>query len=53
MSRDRSQRKVRAWINGNTMFYQTLVCFFVSEAKPLSFSLCSQVFDGVERLGPG
>ena len=46
--RNRSQRTVRAWLNGNTMFYETIVCFYVSEAKPLCFSLCSQMFDGVE-----
>ena len=40
---------LRAWLNGNTMFYETFVCFYVSEAKPLCFSLCSQMFDGVER----
>ena len=27
--------------NGDTMFYETFVCFYVSEAKPLCFSLCS------------
>ena len=41
--------QVWAWLNGNTVFYRTFVCFYVSEAKPLCFSLCSQMFDGVER----
>ena len=40
---------VRAWLNYNAMFYKTFICFFVSEAKPLCFSLCSQMFDDVER----
>ena len=40
---------IRAWLNGNTMFYETFVCFYVSEAKLLCFSLCSKMFDGVER----
>ena len=31
------------------MFYKTLICFYVSEAKPLCFSLCSRMFDDVER----
>ena len=30
------------------MFYKTFMCFFVSEAKSLCFSLCSQMFDDVE-----
>ena len=38
----------RAWLNGNAMFYETFTCFYVSEAKPLCFSLCSQMFDDVE-----
>ena len=25
------------------------ICFYVSEAKPLCFSLCSQMFDDAER----
>ena len=28
--------------NGIEMFYETFICFYVSEAKPLCFSLCSQ-----------
>ena len=39
---------VRAWLNGNAMFYETFICFSVSEAKPLCFGLCSHVFDDVE-----
>ena len=35
----------RAWLNYNTMFYKIFICFYVSEAKPLSFSLCSRMFD--------
>ena len=31
------------------MLYETFVCFYVSEGKPLCFSLCSQMSDGVER----
>ena len=27
------------------MFYETFICFYVSEAKPLCFSLCSQIFE--------
>ena len=27
------------------MFYKIFICFYVSEAKPLSFSLCSRMFD--------
>ena len=38
----------QAWLNGNAMFYETFICFRVSEAKPLCFSLCSQMFDDVE-----
>ena len=34
---------LRAWVNGNTMLYETFVCFYVSEAKLLCFSLCSQM----------
>ena len=30
-------------------FYKTFIFFYVSEAKPLCFSLCSQMFDDVER----
>ena len=33
----------------NAMFYETFICFYVSEGKPLCFSLCSQMFDDVER----
>ena len=36
-------------LNGNAMFYKTFTYFYVSEAKPLCFSLCSQMFDDVER----
>ena len=43
--RNRSQRTVRAWL----MFYETFVCFYVSEAKHLCFSLCSQTFNVVEQ----
>ena len=39
---------VRAWLNGNAMFYETCICFYVSEAKLLCFSVCSQMFDDVE-----
>ena len=38
---------LRAWLNGIAMFYETFICFHVSEAKPLCFSLCSQIFDDV------
>ena len=38
---------VRAWLNGNTMCYETFICFYVSEANPLYFGLCSQMFDDV------
>ena len=38
---------IRVWLNGNAMFYETFICFFVSEAKPLCFGLCSQMFDDV------
>ena len=31
------------------MFNETFTCFYVSEAKLLCFSLCSQMFDDVER----
>ena len=40
---------LRAWLNGDTMLYETFVCFYVSKAKPLCFSFCSQMFDGVQR----
>ena len=40
---------VGAWVKCNAMFYETFICFYVSEAKPLCFSLCSQMFDDVER----
>ena len=40
---------LRAWLNGKSMFYETFICFYISEAKPLCFSLCSQMFDDVER----
>ena len=32
------------------MFYETFICFYVSEAKPLCFSLCSQMFDDVDDV---
>ena len=32
---DKRKRHFRAWLNGNTMFYETFVCFYVSEVKPL------------------
>ena len=41
--------RLRARLNGNAMFYETFICFHISEAKPLCFSLCSQMFDDVER----
>ena len=28
----------------NVMFYETFICFYVIEGKPLCFSLCSQMF---------
>ena len=31
------------------MFHKTFTCFYVSEKKPLCFSLCSRMFDDVER----
>ena len=40
---------LRARLDGNALFYETFVCFYVSEAKPLCFSLCSQMLDDVER----
>ena len=40
---------IRAWLNDNAMFYETFICFYVSEGKPLCFSLCSEMFDDVER----
>ena len=42
--------RLRAWLNGNGMFYETFICFYVSEAKPLCFSFCLQMFDDVERM---
>ena len=40
----------RAWVNYKAMFYKTFICFYVlSEAKPLCFRLCSQMFDDAER----
>ena len=41
--------QLRAWLNDNAMFYETFICFYVGEAKPLCFSLCSQMFDDVVR----
>ena len=40
---------LRACLNYNAMFYETFICFYVSEAKPLCFSLCSQMFDDVKQ----
>ena len=31
------------------MFYKTFICLYVSEAKPLRFSLCPRMFDDVKR----
>ena len=31
------------------MFYKTFTCIYASKAKPLCLSLCSQMFDDVER----
>ena len=39
----------KALVNDNAMFYETFICFCISEAKLLCFSLCSQMFDDVER----
>ena len=39
----------RLWLNDNAMFHEAFICFYVSEAKTLCFSLCSQMFDDVER----
>ena len=39
----------RDWLNCNAMFYETFICFYVNEAKPLCFSLCSQMFYDIER----
>ena len=41
--------RLRLWLNDNATFYETFICLFISEAKPLCFSLCSQMFDDVER----
>ena len=41
---------MRAWLKSNTMLYETFLSFYVSEAKPLCFSLCSQMFDGVNDV---
>ena len=51
MSHDNRQHitiEIFEGLNYNAMFYKTFVCFYVSEAKPLGFSLCSQMFDDVE-----
>ena len=32
------------------MFYITFICFYISEAKLLCFSLCSQMFDDVDDV---
>ena len=40
---------LRLWLNDNAMYYETFICFYISEAKPFCFSLCSQMFDDVER----
>ena len=39
---------VGAWLSRNAKFYETFICFYVSEAKPHCFSLCSQMFADVE-----
>ena len=44
---------IRAWLNGNTMFYETFVCFYVIEAKPNLFvsvfvHKCLMVLNDVE-----
>ena len=39
---------IRLLLNDNAMFYESFICFCISEAKPLCFSLCSQMFDDVE-----
>ena len=31
------------------MSYKTFICFYVSEAEPLCFNLCSQMLDDVEQ----
>ena len=31
------------------MLYETFICFYVNEAKPPCFSVCSQMFDDVEN----
>ena len=30
---------IRTWLNGNAVFYETFICFYISEAKPRCFSL--------------
>ena len=35
---------VRLWLSDNAMFYKTFIYFYISEAKPFCFSLCSQMF---------
>ena len=30
------------------MFYKTFICFYVGEAKPLCFSLCSRMLNDAE-----
>ena len=44
------QSKAAYWLGWYKIcHYEIFVCFYVSEAKPLCFSVCSQTFDGVER----
>ena len=40
---------IRALLKSNTMFYETSICSYVSEGKPLCLGLCSRMFDDVER----
>ena len=40
---------LRTGLNGNAMYYEIFIYFYVSEAKSLCFSLCSQMFDDVEQ----
>ena len=37
------------WPNYNAMFYETFICFYVSEAKCLCFSLCLMMLNDVEH----
>ena len=40
--------RLRAWLNYNAMFYQTFICFCLSEAKRLCLNQCSWLLDDVE-----